>query len=120
MRVVHKIGNLDATLENNLDRLFRRIDTVRRRERFGWISESDGSRFRDEMKDLLAAYVRGKNLRWRIGSGSGSARLVVGVVRSLCSVYETTGICAGGSDDQRLSLRMVTAYVWPPNKQDIS
>ena len=35
------------------------------------------SRFRDEMKDLLAAHDRGSNLRWRIGSRSGSGGLVV-------------------------------------------
>ena len=58
VRVVHRFGNLDATIENNLDRQFRRIDTLRWRDRFGWISESYGSLFRDEMKDLLAACDR--------------------------------------------------------------
>ena len=51
LRVVHHFGNLDPTIENNLDRQFRRIDTLRRRDRIGWISASYGSRFRDEMKD---------------------------------------------------------------------
>ena len=60
VRVVHRLGNIDPAIENNIDRQFRRIDTLRRRNRFGWVSESYGSRFRDEMKSLLAAHERGE------------------------------------------------------------
>jgi len=60
VRVVHRFGNIDPAIENNIDRQFRRIDTLRRRNRFGWVSESYGSRFRDEMKGLLAACERGE------------------------------------------------------------
>ena len=79
LRVVHHFGNIDPAIENNIDRQFRRIDTLRRRNRFGWVSESYGSRFRDEMKSLLAAFERGEKSaladwikKWISKAGVGS------------------------------------------------
>ena len=60
VRVVNRFDNLKPVIINNLDRYFHRIDTLRRRDRFGWISESYGSRFRNEMQDLLDALERGE------------------------------------------------------------
>lgn len=79
VRVVNRFGNIDPTIENNIDRQFRRIDAHRRRNRFGWTSESYGSLFRDEMQSLLKAFDRGETSaladwikRWITKAGVGS------------------------------------------------
>ena len=84
VRVVHRFGDLDPVLVNNLDRQFRRIDTWRRRDRFGWVSESYGSQFRDEMKELLAAHGRGEQSaladwlkRWMRRAGGADSEIQV-------------------------------------------
>ena len=59
LRVVRRFGNLDPHVENNLDRVFKTIDTHRRSEKISWKSKAYGSTFRNEMQSLLAAHDKG-------------------------------------------------------------
>ena len=59
LRVVRRFDNLDPTVENNLDHVFRTIDNHRRYERLPWKSKAYGSAFRNDMKGLLAALAAG-------------------------------------------------------------
>ena len=61
LRVANKFDNLDPTVQNNLDRTFRRIDGLRRFDPEPWRAKSYGSRFRDEMRELQQAYDRGEH-----------------------------------------------------------
>ncbi len=53
LRVVRKYGNVDPSVEVNLDRTFAKIEEHRRKHSVDALSRNYGSTFRNEMKALL-------------------------------------------------------------------
>ena len=60
VRVANRFDNLEPDNHNNLDNIFQRIDRHRRNEGSKFKTMSYGSRFRDDMLDLLRRHDQGE------------------------------------------------------------